>query len=506
MKRLLFLGIMAPVILLFAARPVLATSIEPLLFEELVLNADFVGIVECETAGGIVARYKVLESWKGPKTGEKVALHVGVDYWDSQFPIALCGERYFVTAFYNPPQNLIATSSLGGVPLWWRRIPADFRLPLHQGRWLLDGKKEDETRRQKAKNLLALKPAEQEMELLQVVIGRHFFGDRWIGGEKDPKKAEQLRLELAALKAPDKLVHKLLELAQADPKKWAVRTRIVLEKAGRSITLKELEKLPLEKAPWNKDDFAYLKWEMKVKLGLQKREPIQREPDDSKDKVPTEARLAQMRETLTGKPESREFGKALELLTLHDPGPVAEYLMRWTDPKDDSRMQGLGYVLGSYFAWRCGKDRERHLQKLLGAKDEYIQVAGAVYLCFENEKLGIQELTKLAKGKGDPALWANLTLARRGHKEAVPRLLEAFPKDAKSEEEMDERKGMARFQFENMRLRILVLLSNAARAGNVPQPPRAGTREEMTRWWQENQGKIVLRNPWLELLAKQKID
>jgi hypothetical protein len=89
-----------------------------------------------------------------------------------------------------------------------------------------------------------------------------------------------------------------------------------------------------------------------------------------------------MRKTLSGKPESREFGKTLELLTLHDPGPVAEYLVRWTDPKDDSRMQCLGYVLGSYFAWRCGKDRERHLKKLLGAKDEYIRAAGAVYLCF----------------------------------------------------------------------------------------------------------------------------
>jgi hypothetical protein len=43
-----------------------ATTIDPLLFEELVLGADFVGIVECDQAGGIVARYRVIESWKCP--------------------------------------------------------------------------------------------------------------------------------------------------------------------------------------------------------------------------------------------------------------------------------------------------------------------------------------------------------------------------------------------------------------------------------------------------------
>jgi hypothetical protein len=40
-----------------------ATTIDPLLFEELLLRADFVGIVECEQAGGIVAAYSVVESW-----------------------------------------------------------------------------------------------------------------------------------------------------------------------------------------------------------------------------------------------------------------------------------------------------------------------------------------------------------------------------------------------------------------------------------------------------------
>ncbi len=41
--------------LLVLALPVQATRIDPLTWEELVLQADFVGVVECVVAGGIVA-------------------------------------------------------------------------------------------------------------------------------------------------------------------------------------------------------------------------------------------------------------------------------------------------------------------------------------------------------------------------------------------------------------------------------------------------------------------
>ena len=41
------------------------TFVDPMTWEQLILKADFVGVVQCEVAGGIVARYKVLETWKG---------------------------------------------------------------------------------------------------------------------------------------------------------------------------------------------------------------------------------------------------------------------------------------------------------------------------------------------------------------------------------------------------------------------------------------------------------
>ena len=48
------------------------TSIMTMTWEQLVTTADFVGIVECQVAGGIVAKYKVMESWKGkPEANER---------------------------------------------------------------------------------------------------------------------------------------------------------------------------------------------------------------------------------------------------------------------------------------------------------------------------------------------------------------------------------------------------------------------------------------------------
>jgi hypothetical protein len=49
--------------------------------------------------------------------------------------MALCGERYFVATGYKlPPNNFISTTQGGPVPFWWRRIPADSRFPLMQGK------------------------------------------------------------------------------------------------------------------------------------------------------------------------------------------------------------------------------------------------------------------------------------------------------------------------------------------------------------------------------------
>src|SRR5262245_11086391 len=84
--------------LCISSQPASATTIDPLTWEQFASDADFIGIAECETAGGIVAKYKVLESWKGAPPGTTFSLRIAVNYWEPQFPIALIGEQYLIAA------------------------------------------------------------------------------------------------------------------------------------------------------------------------------------------------------------------------------------------------------------------------------------------------------------------------------------------------------------------------------------------------------------------------
>jgi hypothetical protein len=65
--------------------PARATTIDPLIWEQLVLDAGFVGVVECETAGGIVAGYRVVESWKGAPVGTRFKMRLAINFWGPQF-------------------------------------------------------------------------------------------------------------------------------------------------------------------------------------------------------------------------------------------------------------------------------------------------------------------------------------------------------------------------------------------------------------------------------------
>src|SRR5262245_11837805 len=112
-----------------------ATTIDPLTWEQFAADADFIGIVECQRAGGIVAKYKVIESWKGAPAGTTLSIRVAVNYWEPQFPIALVGMQYLVGAFkQDAPSRMMSTTMGSPVPLWWRNLPADYELPLFQGR------------------------------------------------------------------------------------------------------------------------------------------------------------------------------------------------------------------------------------------------------------------------------------------------------------------------------------------------------------------------------------
>ncbi|HEV3165735.1 MAG TPA: hypothetical protein VGZ22_17030, partial [Isosphaeraceae bacterium] len=89
-----------------------------------------------------------------------------------------------------------------------------------------------------------------------------------------------------------------------------------------------------------------------------------------------------------------------------------EFLVAWKSPNQDWRDKDRGYTLGSFFAWRCGKDRRKHLASQSEARDPFIRVAGAVYLCFEDIEAGTAALKRTTAVEGDPGAWAALTLDR----------------------------------------------------------------------------------------------
>jgi hypothetical protein len=498
---------------LLGPRSASATTIDPLLFEELVLGADFVGIVECEQAGGIVAAYKVIESWKGPKPGTRMTIRVAVNYWEPQFPIALCGERYFVTAYEEAPNRMMSTTSGGPVPLWWRTIPAEYSLPLFQGLKLLAPGEETGAEFQKtrkaAQTLLARKPAEQEAALLTAVIENDLLGKRWAGGEPDESKTNDIRPRLVKFTTAEALVAELLRMAREQPEKWAIRTRIVLSKAGGAVALASLQKLPSDKSPWGKDELDELIVTISRRQDRKSAAVPRTTPVPDKEPAPSSQELARLRGTLTPGEQAEGFGEAFMTLTHHDPGSVVDFLVAWRSPNQDWRDKDRGYALGSYFAWQCGQDRRKHLASLAEAKDPFIRVAGAVYLCFEDLEAGTAALKRTTALEGDPGSWAALTRARRGHKDAVPRALEVFRELAPAEREF-EGVSMAAVPHHNLQKRVLVLLSNSARASGVPQPVPPGQStsswNSLLAWWKKHGDSLVLHDPWLGILEQQKVD
>lgn len=509
----------------FTSASSVGTTIDPMRWEQLVTSADFVGVVECTVAGGMVAKYRVVDAWKG-EPADEVSIRVAVNYWEPQFPIALCGVRFLVTAYRStPPSTIASTTTGGGVPLWWRQIPSDYCLPLFQGRINLSEENEQffdspykdlASFKQAVLSLLQMPAEKQEEVLLRVLSDKYLDMARRLNGGKSQDEEGRdellngLKDRIAQETSPSAIVQVLLQAPKEIREGYVGQ---ILRQAGGKITLGILEKLPAHDPPFRADDFEYTMWEIRRRLGDSgNSQPHQRPPEQE----PSHEELQRLRNALAQGQEARDFGKALDLLTLHDPEFVAKYLTSWVNPRRTWRDAAEGYVLGSYFAWKCSSRRESHLRSLLSAKNGYIRVAAATYLCFENEHLGKRHLRKLARLDGDPGVWAALNLVRRGEKSAMPRALEVFSSMGES--------NMAGVPHRNLQKRLLVLLSNSCKASNITMPDilygtrdRTGrwkggsvspqkAREDNLAWWDRTKGRLRIHDPWLPELTRQKID
>ncbi|HEX6184812.1 MAG TPA: hypothetical protein VFZ44_13085 [Pyrinomonadaceae bacterium] len=542
-RRLIRIATCLAVILCFAGgrAPARATTIDPLIWEQLVLDAGFVGVVECETAGGIVAGYRVVESWKGAPVGTRFKMRMAINYWGPQFPVTMVGERYLVTAFSShAPTRIMSTTFGSPVPLWWRDIPTEYNLPLWQGRVSLPlraGEKplgelgsehaDVASFRKAVDELLSLNTEGREVRLLKA-LARKYLGRNvdhvGEGGEKlsaeEKHVSERVRAAAKKIQASNsarEITLELLELARTATREQGLHytAAAILSQGGGAVTLGLLQGPKPQGAAWSDEQYRDIADDIRRRLGPPAAAEGRAQATEQ-EAAPTAKQLEEARAAFARGEKDKEFGEAFELLTRHDPAPVVAHLKAWRNPGGDWRSTDFGYIIGSYFAYRCGKEREANLLALLDAQDPFIRVAGAVYLAFENPALGASKLEELSRLPGDPGGWAALNLARRGHKSAVPRALELLSVAG-------TRGHMSGVPHENLQLRLLVLLSNSAAASGLPQPsppapPGYETADDVhkkyqeeyyryfVRWWGENREKIELRDPWLEILARQKVD
>ena len=131
----------------------------------------------------------------------------------------------------------------------------------------------------------------------------------------------------------------------------------------------------------------------------------------------------------------------------------------------------------------------------------------------DDVKVGTEALHRMMALEHDPGSWAAVVLASRGEKATMIKAIEliAVPRDYSRRAAIHD----------NLIKRLLVLLSNVAAQSGIPQPPApakeyaesqendailAQFAEDLKTWWRTHEDKIVLRDPWLELLEKQKVD
>jgi hypothetical protein len=495
--------------------PAHATTIDPKTFEELVFHSDFVGRVRCVVAGGIVAKYEVIEAWKGESVGAQISIRTATDYWGPQFPIALVGEEFVVAVARSPSSQVTSTTTGGAVPLWWRRIEADYRTPLFQGVARLSASTPSST------NEAGLEPG-TKWGRFQPIGRDHSDLARlradvavFVALDAETQELRCLRARLArikdlpaALREPAEGASSIaafldvIATADQDPGRESYLA-YVTGMAGGERSLDFLRNSPsVDEASRE----AVVR-KLERRLGISKTDAKDPEAEAAVD----DARLQEWEGALGRGLKDRAFGKAFNGLSRYRPESVVDWLCEFENSNEEWTDADRGYFLASSFAAQANGDRAACFVRLVSAKDPFVRVVGAVYLAFEDETRGVEELAKLMTLPGDPGGYAALVLASRGDVVAVDRAIELCAHESAN--------NMSGVPHRNLILRLLVLLSNSAAKSGVASPfardlmdgehvdiRSARLEENLRAWWNEHRARVTMHDPWFAELEKQKID
>jgi len=488
-------------------------------------RAGFIGIVQCEVAGLITAKYRVVESWKGPSIGSLLTINQTLDSWGPGTPFMLCGSRYLICAFPSEDTSSTRWCNFGtpgcGQPYWWRNPKAELFTSLATPPLLLRGKDDRidlgrfgfgrgslRAYRDSVRARISLPPEVNEATELRR------WGRSTLTYQADRETsvgfrmaANGLRTRLDSLNA-DGIVASLIRLAIDYPRQGRLVAEDILTTMGGSRALAGLRSetgmkaFPGDTLKWN-HPLRQIAQHAGASLP-QPLPPVLPAPSGP----PSDSELVAYRIALKG-PLSQGFFRAFEYLTVNDPSAVAEMFEHTPFPRSTSWIAPNAYALGSYFAYHCGRDRKSIHRRLLDALDPSVRVAGAVYLAMEDSVEGPQALRRLSSLEGFPGAWAATALASRGDKDAAERALDAFDLPVSYEEGHYTTGLMAR---------VLVLLSNSASVSRLPQPPydfalfspgaphHRNAVKAIRKWWKRVRRDIRIWDPWLVRFDQQGVD
>jgi len=505
----------------------IATSFAYQPWQQIVGQADFAGVVECVAPGEIVAEFKVVESWFGPKAGTRITIRLYASVWEPVVPIALYRERYLVAASKDRAGHTLwpglGTGPGGGVPIWWRDSTADYYVPTPMHSVKLDNPtrrclacsdkatffEHDDLAglRADARALFSRGEEHREATILRGLInptGR----SRTRHAGADSAALASLRVYVTA--APlDSIVTALIEFGKRGGSLSEVRAYVTLCSGGRFRSLalfkKAAERGPVLSAQVDRNILNCLG----ARLG-ETLDPDYADRHGPPD-PPSPADLPRLRLGLWTKWRGGDFTRAFETLSIYDCDSLTNFLAHtWANLEESPFDADAGHALGSYLSWKCEGDRARHLRTLCRARDPFVRVAGAIYLSFEEKEEGLRQLREMTYLDGDPGAWAALSLARWGDKSSVARALEVFRTGSGA--------SVAGGFHRELQKRILILLSRSAQTSHISQPGlwsvdmfnadrcQAQIFQYYRDWWDRNQRRLSLRDDSLTLSVKSRVE
>lgn len=490
-RRIIATALVAAALMSAAAR---ASQRRPVAWEELAFRSDLLAVVECTTAGIDVARFRVLDSWKGPAEGAEFTLRIGGS--GRGVVAALVGEQYLAAGFRAgaaPPAAAVAFANPN--PLAWRALPADFAAPA--GRRLVPLPEDVEPNlrsfvfapatlaglRRDVAEFLRRPPAEQEARSIRGAA--HIF----FAVTKPGPAAERAGALLRSVDAAgDVAAIAAVLLAAAAQPEWRETPPYTfvgpLGEAGGPLARAALEAIPVSRS-------------------------------DERSK-PCRWALSALGEHLDPAPAAAPP---------RSPPPLEEWLARFAPECARASVQetadallcwrggATAYAAISAFGHACGEGRAELLRALGNAADPWVRAGAGVYLALEDPLAARPLLEREQLCPGPTGALAALALAGRGDARAVDRLVE-FLGDRSGG-------GPDAFVLRNLQFRVRVLLSNSAARAGVEQPeattrfqrdlmdpgePSERAHAHYRAWWARHRGEVVPFDPWLEELALQRID